>query len=79
MSVPSMGFTFASAGRMRRLHEAAHNHRGDGAQRDVEGYRLRRHGRTRFRGNLGLLGVHATGGIGFILTSSRRGITGRHC
>jgi len=78
-----MGFTFAFAGRMRRLHEAAHNHRGhggDGAQRDVEGHRLRRHGRTRFRGNLSLLGVHATGSIGFILAfRSRRGITGRHC
>ena len=80
MYVPSMGFTFASAGRMRRLHEAAHNHRGDGAQRDVEGHRLRRHGRTRFRGNLGLLGVHATGGIGFNLAfSSHLGIIGRHC
>jgi hypothetical protein len=31
------------------------------------------------RSNLGLLGVHATGSIGFILTfSSRRGITGLH-
>jgi hypothetical protein len=32
------------------------------------------------RSNLGLLGVHATGGIGFILTFSRQlRITGRHC
>ena len=77
-----MGFTFASAGRMRRLHEAAHNHRdhrGDGARRDVEGHRLWRHGRTRFRGNLGLLGVHATGCIGFNLTSSHLGIIERPC
>jgi hypothetical protein len=73
-----MGFAFASAGRMRRLHEAAHNHRADGAQRGIEGHRLRRHGHTRFRGNLGLLGVHATG-ISFILTPSHLGIPGLPC
>jgi hypothetical protein len=79
MPVPSMGFTFASARGMRRLHEAAHNYRGDGAQRDrdIEGHRLRCHGGTRFGGNLGLLGVRATGRIGHIHTSSHLDNLGR--
>jgi hypothetical protein len=64
---------------MRRLHEAAHNHRGDGAQRDVENHRLRCHDRIRLRGNLGLLGVHDTA-IGCNLASRRqRSITERPC
>jgi hypothetical protein len=55
-------------GRVRRFHEGAHNHRGNGAQRDVDRYRLRHHDHTRFRGSLGLLGVYDLGGIVFILT-----------
>jgi hypothetical protein len=67
-----MGYTSASAGRMRRLHEVAHNHRGNGARCAVESHRLRRHDRIRLRGNLGLLlGGHAHGIIDYIRNYSR--------
>jgi hypothetical protein len=55
---------------MRRLHEAAHNHRGNGARCAVESHRLRRRDRIRLRGNLGLhVYAHI---IGFIHRHSRR-------
>jgi hypothetical protein len=55
---------------MRRLHEAVHNRRGNGARCAAESHRLRRHDSIRLRGHLGLH-VHAHGIIGFIHKYSR--------
>src|ERR1035441_6784918 len=60
------------AGRMRRSHKDAHNHHGDGAQREVDGRRLRHLGHTRFRVSLGLHGVLALGNTDYILTRRNR-------
>src|ERR1022692_3016278 len=60
------------AGRMRRPHKDAHNHRGGGAQREVDSRQLRHLSHTRFRVSLGLHGVLALGDTDYILTRKKR-------
>jgi len=62
----------APAGRIRRSHNDAHNHHGDGPQREVDGRLLRHLGHSRFRVSLGLHGVLALADTDSILTRSNR-------
>ena len=62
----------APAGRIRRSHDDAHNHHGDGPQREVDRRLLRHLGHSRFRVSLGLHGVLALADTDFILTRSIR-------
>ncbi len=57
---------------MRRSHKGARNHRGDGAQREVNRHRLRHLGHTRFRVSLGLRSILAHGDTDYILTRKNR-------
>ena len=56
------------AGRVRRLHEGAHSHRGTWAQRKVGRHRLQHHSHTHFHGSRGLHGARAVAGTDIILT-----------
>jgi hypothetical protein len=57
---------------MRRSYKDALNHRGGGAQREVDRRQLRHLGHTRFRVSLGLHGVLALGNTAYILTRKKR-------
>jgi hypothetical protein len=60
------------AGAMRRPHKDAHNHHGNGAQREVDPGRMRHPDHTRFRVSLGVRGVIAFGDTDTIFVRGNR-------
>jgi hypothetical protein len=60
------------AGRVRRSHEGARNHRRDGVQREADRRWLRRLDHSRVLVSLGLHGVLALGDTDDVLTRSNR-------
>jgi hypothetical protein len=56
---------------MRRRHKDAHNHHGDGPQRELGRRRLRRLNHIGFRGSFGLLRVWVLGDAATIFARNR--------